>query len=52
MRKRNNNWLWIVGFIVSVILAVAVNTWNTNQLCKTQDVYWVNGTQHTCTLFK
>ncbi|WP_171479078.1 hypothetical protein [Acinetobacter haemolyticus] len=52
MRKRNDDWLWIVGFIVCVVLAVAVNTWNTTQVCKNQDVYWVNGTQHTCTLFK
>lgn len=52
MKHRNKDWLWIVGFIVLAILAVAINTWNTVQVCKSQDVYWVNGTQHTCKLFK
>lgn len=52
MKRRNNDWLWIAGFILLMILAVAVNTWNTVQVCKSQDVYWVNGTQHTRKLFK
>ncbi len=52
MRKQNNDWLWILGFVLFAALALAVNTWNTIQVCKNQDVYWVNGTQHTCKLFK
>ncbi|WP_171076748.1 hypothetical protein [Acinetobacter sp. Ver3] len=52
MKRRNNDWLWIAGFILLMMLVVAVNTWNTVQVCKSQDVYWVNGTQHTCKLFK
>jgi hypothetical protein len=49
MRQQNNDWLLIIAFIIFV---VAVNTWNTVQVCKDQDVYWVNGTQFTCKLFK
>lgn len=49
MRQQNNGWLLIIAFIIFV---VAVNTWNTVQVCKGQDVYWVNGTQFTCKLFK
>ncbi|ENW78646.1 hypothetical protein F909_03608 [Acinetobacter sp. ANC 3929] len=52
MRQKNNDWLLIIAFIVFVIFAVAINTWNTVQVCKGQDVYWVNGTQHTCKFFK
>ncbi|MFT4021992.1 MAG: hypothetical protein QM666_10790 [Acinetobacter sp.] len=52
MRKRNDDWIWVVGFIVVLILAAAVNVWNTVNVCKNQDVYWVNGTQHTCKPFK
>ncbi|WP_167353043.1 hypothetical protein [Acinetobacter proteolyticus] len=52
MRRNNNEWLFILIFIVLAIVAVAINTWNTVQVCKDQDVYWVNGTQHICKLFK
>lgn len=52
MRQQNNDWLLIIGFIIFAIVVVAVNTWNTVQVCKGQDVYWVNGTQFTCKLFK
>lgn len=49
---RNNNWIGIIAFIVLMIIGVAVNTWNTIQVCKNQDVYWVEGTQYTCKFFK
>ncbi|VXA55450.1 conserved hypothetical protein [Acinetobacter proteolyticus] len=52
MRQKNNDWLLIIAFIVFVIFAVAINTWNTVQVCKGQDVYWVNGTQYTCRWLK
>jgi hypothetical protein len=52
MRQQNNDWLLIIGFIIFAIFVVAVNTWNTVQVCKDQDVYLVNGTQFTCKLFK
>lgn len=47
-----NEWLWVVGFIVMLILSVATSVWNTRQVCKNQDVYWVDGTQYTCKLMK
>lgn len=52
MRQQNNDWLLIIAFIIFAIVVVAVNTWNTKQICKTADVYWINGTQYSCKLFK
>lgn len=52
MKHRNNDWLWIIGFIALVIICIAINFWNMVQVCKKQDVYWVKGTQHTCKPFK
>ena len=50
--KRDNDWIWIICILMVVVIAIAVNTWNRVQVCKSQDVYWVNGTQYTCKLFK
>ncbi|MDQ9009017.1 hypothetical protein RFI36_04770 [Acinetobacter gerneri] len=52
MRRNNKQWLYVVAFIVFAICAVTFNAYNTIQVCKTQDVYWVSGTQHTCKWFK
>lgn len=52
MRQQNNDWLLIIAFIIFAIVVVAVNTWNTKQICKTADVYWIKGTQYSCKWFK
>lgn len=52
MRQQNNNWLWVLIFLVFALAAGLVNGLNTLQVCKTHDVYWVKGTQYSCKFFK
>lgn len=52
MRQQNNNWLWVLVFLVFALVAGLINGWNTIQVCKTHDVYWVKGTQYSCKFFK
>lgn len=50
--RRDNDWIWVLVMIAFALFAVATNAWNTYQVCKSSDVFWVSGTQYTCTLFK
>ena len=52
MRRNNNDWIIILGFIILAILTIAFNTWNAVQVCKTTEVYLVGGTQYSCKLLK
>jgi len=52
MRQKNNDWFYIAVFIVLAILGFGMNAYNARQICKTADVYWVNGTQYTCRWLK
>lgn len=51
-RKKDRSWLVIGAFVVFAVIALALNGYNTVQVCKTQDVYWVSGTQYSCKWFK
>ena len=52
MRQRNNDWFFILVFVLFAAAIMAANTWNIFQVCKAADVYWVSGTQYTCKWFK
>lgn len=52
MRRNDNSWMWVVLFIIATILTATVNVWNTIQVCKSNDVYWVSGTQYSCNWIK
>ncbi len=52
MGRNQSNWLLIVLLIMLVFLGVGFSIFNTIEVCKTQDIYWVNGTQYTCVWVK
>ena len=51
-KKKDKSWLYVVVFMVFVVVALTLKAFNTIQVCKTQDVFWVSGTQYTCEWFK
>lgn len=52
MRRKQNDWGLIVVIIIVVFLGIGFSVFNTVAVCKTHDVYWVNGTQYSCAWLK
>ncbi|WP_171258923.1 hypothetical protein [Acinetobacter pittii] len=52
MGRNQTNWFLIVLIIIVVFLGIGFSVFNTVQVCKTRDVYWVNGTQYSCAWLK
>lgn len=52
MRQKNNDWFFILVFMLMAAVIISANALNIFQICKTADAYWVNGTQYTCKWFK
>lgn len=52
MGRNQTNWLLIVLLIMLVFLGVGLSIFNSIEVCKTHDIYWVNGTQYSCAWVK
>ncbi|EXC78393.1 hypothetical protein J709_0282 [Acinetobacter baumannii 7893] len=52
MGRNQTNWLLIVLLIMLVFLGVGFSIFNSIEVCKTHDIYWVNGTQYSCAWVK
>jgi len=47
-----NEHFLILVIVVLVFLGIGFSVFNTIEVCKTHDIYWVSGTQYSCSWFK
>lgn len=52
--KKNINYelLWVVFCVLLLVIGIGGTVLNAKSVCKNQEVFWVRGTQFSCSVFK